>query len=55
MTHMRAAVSEYVLVPSAQANLAKIPDGLTDEEVLMCPDSMSTGFAGVEHGRVTGC
>jgi threonine dehydrogenase-like Zn-dependent dehydrogenase len=44
--------AEYVLVPDAQANLAKIPDGLTDEEVLMCPDIMSTGFSGVEHGRV---
>jgi alcohol dehydrogenase len=44
--------AEYVLVPNAQANLAKIPDGLTDEEVLMCPDIMSTGFAGVEQGKV---
>lgn len=44
--------AEYVLVPNAQANLAKIPDGLTDEDVLMCPDIMSTGFAGVERGKV---
>jgi threonine dehydrogenase-like Zn-dependent dehydrogenase len=44
--------AEYVLVPNAQANLAKIPDGLTDEDVLMCPDIMSTGFAGVEQGKV---
>lgn len=44
--------AEYVLVPNAQANLAKIPDGLTDEEVLMCPDIMSTGFAGVEQANV---
>lgn len=44
--------AEYVLVPNAQANLAKIPDGLSDEEVLMCPDIMSTGFAGVEQGKV---
>ena len=26
------------------ANLSPIPDGLTDEEVLMCPEIMSTGF-----------
>ena len=38
--------AEYVLVPDAQANLAPIPDGLTDEQVLMCPDIMSTGFKG---------
>ncbi len=44
--------AEYVLVPNAQANLAPIPDGLTDEEVLMCPDIMSTGFAGAEHGNI---
>ena len=44
--------AEYVLVPDAQANLAKIPDGLSDEDVLMCPDIMSTGFAGVEHANV---
>ena len=42
--------AEYVLVPDAMANLAPIPDGLTDEEVLMCPDIMSTGFVGAENG-----
>lgn len=40
--------AEYVLVPDAQGNLAPVPDGLTDEQVLMCPDIMSTGFAGAE-------
>jgi threonine dehydrogenase-like Zn-dependent dehydrogenase len=44
--------AEYVLVPDAQANLAPIPDGLTDEQVLMCPDIMSTGFGGAEHGKI---
>jgi len=44
--------AEYVLVPDATANLAPVPDGLTDEEVLMCPDIMSTGFAGAESGNV---
>jgi alcohol dehydrogenase len=44
--------AEYVLVPDAVANLAPIPDDLTDEQVLMCPDIMSTGFAGAESGRV---
>jgi threonine dehydrogenase-like Zn-dependent dehydrogenase len=44
--------AEYVLVPDAQANLAKVPDGLTDEEVLLCPDIMSTGFSAAEHGHV---
>jgi len=39
-------------VPDAMANLAPIPDGLTDEQVLMCPDIMSTGFSGAEAGGV---
>ncbi|MBS2031526.1 MAG: alcohol dehydrogenase catalytic domain-containing protein [Deltaproteobacteria bacterium] len=45
--------AEYVLVPNAQANLAKVPDGLEDEEVLLCPDIMSTGFSAAERGDVT--
>jgi alcohol dehydrogenase len=44
--------AEYVLVPDALANLALVPDGLTDEQVLMCPDIMSTGFSGAESGGV---
>jgi len=44
--------AEYVLVPNAQANLAKIPDSLSDEEVVLCPDIMSTGFSAAERGRV---
>jgi alcohol dehydrogenase len=46
------AQAEYLLVPDAMANLAKIPDGLSDEQVLMCPDIMSTGFSGAESGKV---
>ncbi len=44
--------AEYVLVPDAMANLASVPVGLTDEEVLMCPDIMSTGFGGAESGGI---
>ncbi len=44
--------AEYVLVPDAMANLAPVPDGLTDDQVLMCPDIMSTGFAGAENGGI---
>jgi alcohol dehydrogenase len=44
--------AEFVRVPDAMANLAPVPDGLTDEEVLMCPDIMSTGFGGAESGRI---
>ncbi|WP_110648676.1 NAD(P)-dependent alcohol dehydrogenase [Salinicola peritrichatus] len=44
--------AEYVRVPDAQANLAPIPDGLNDEQVLMCPDIMSTGFVGAESAAI---
>lgn len=44
--------AEYVRVPFAMANLAPVPDGLSDEQVLMCPDIMSTGFGGAENGQI---
>ncbi len=44
--------ADYVIVPDAQANLAKIPDGLADEDVVLCPDIMSTGFSAAERGHV---
>ncbi len=44
--------AEYVVVPHAMANLALVPDGLTDEQVVLCPDIMSTGFAGAESGGI---
>lgn len=46
------AQAEFLLVPDAQANLAPVPDGLTDEQVLMCPDILSTGFAGAEAANI---
>ncbi|MFS2155794.1 NAD(P)-dependent alcohol dehydrogenase [Pseudomonas sp. Pseusp122] len=44
--------AEFVRVPDAMANLCPIPAGLSDEQVLMCPDIMSTGFSGAERGGV---
>ena len=46
------AQAEYLLVPDAMVNLAPVPDGLTDEQVLMCPDIMSTGFSGAESAGI---
>ena len=37
---------------SAQANLAKIPDELRDEQVVLLADIASTGFSGAESGGV---
>ena len=44
--------AEYVLVPDAMANLTPVPNSLTDEQVLMCPDIMSTGFSGAERANI---
>jgi threonine dehydrogenase-like Zn-dependent dehydrogenase len=44
--------ADYVLVPNAQANLAKIPADLEDEDVVLCCDIMSTGFSAAERGNV---
>jgi len=41
-----------VLVPNAQANLAKIPYELSDEQVVLLADIASTGFSGAESGNV---
>jgi alcohol dehydrogenase len=46
------AWAEYLLVPHARANLAPIPDGLTDEQVVLVPDIFSTGLSGAESGGV---
>ncbi len=44
------AWAEYLLVPDARANLAPIPDGLRDEEVVLVPDIFSTGLSGAGAG-----
>jgi threonine dehydrogenase-like Zn-dependent dehydrogenase len=49
---INGAQAEYLLVPYAQANLAPIPDGLTDEQVVLLADIASTGFGGAESGVV---
>src|SRR6188768_4372929 len=49
---INGAQAEYLLVPSAQANLAKIPDEVTDEQTLLLADIASTGISGAEAARV---
>ena len=49
---INGAQAEYLLVPYAQANLAKIPDELTDEQVVLLADIASTGFSGAESGQI---
>jgi threonine dehydrogenase-like Zn-dependent dehydrogenase len=49
---INGAWAEYLLVPDARANLAPIPDGLTDESVVLRPDIFSTGLSGAESGNI---
>lgn len=49
---INGAQAEYLLVPNAQANLAKIPDELSDEQVVLLADIASTGISGAESGNV---
>ena len=49
---INGAWAEFLLVPHARANLALIPDELSDEQVLMLPDIASTGISGAESGEV---
>jgi alcohol dehydrogenase len=44
--------AQYLLVPYAQANLAKIPSNVSDEQAVLLADIASTGFSGAESGKV---
>lgn len=45
---INGAQAEYLLVPHAQTNLARIPDTLTDEQVVLLDDIASTGISAAE-------
>jgi len=48
--------AEYFHVNDADANMAKIPDGVSDDVAVYCADMLSTGFVGAEHGNIPiGC
>ena len=49
---INGAQAEFLKVPHAQANLAKIPDELTDEQVVLLSDIASTGFSGAESAGI---
>lgn len=44
--------AEYFHVNDADANLAKIPDSISDEAAAYCADMLSTGFMGAENGNI---
>jgi len=44
--------ADYVKIPAAMANLAPIPDELSDEDVLLTTDIFSTGLSGAESAEI---
>ena len=44
--------ADYFHVNAADANLARIPDSISDEEAAYCSDMLSTGFVGAEHADI---
>ncbi|EHQ89429.1 alcohol dehydrogenase [Desulfosporosinus youngiae] len=48
----RGAHAEYVRVPFASRVMHKIPDTLSDEDVLFVGDILSTGYYGAERGEI---
>jgi threonine dehydrogenase-like Zn-dependent dehydrogenase len=49
---INGAQAEFLKVPYAQANLAKIPEDLSDEQVVLLADIASTGFSGAESAGI---
>lgn len=49
---INGAQAEFLRVPNAQANMAKIPDELTDEQVVLLADIASTGLSGAESAKI---
>ena len=49
---MDGVQADFFRVPYAQANLAKIPDDMTDEQCLMLADIASTGISAAETAEV---
>jgi threonine dehydrogenase-like Zn-dependent dehydrogenase len=43
--------AEYYYAPFADVNVAKVPDSVSDEHVVLISDIVSTGFAGIERAN----
>src|SRR3954465_4997107 len=51
-TQMDGNMAQYFLINDAQANLAPIPDDLSDHQAVYATDMLSTGFMGAEHAEL---
>jgi threonine dehydrogenase-like Zn-dependent dehydrogenase len=46
------AQAEYCVVPRADLNLARVPDGVDDEQAIFVGDILSTGYFAAERGQI---
>jgi len=49
---LEGSQSEYVRIPQAESFCEPIPEGLTDEDVILVPDMLATGWFGVKNAKV---
>lgn len=49
---MPGVFAEKFLIPDADTTLAKIPEGISLEQALMCVDVVTTGFTGAEYADI---
>lgn len=45
--------AEYIRIPQADQTMFPIPEGLTEEDVIMLPDMLATGWFGITNGGFT--
>jgi alcohol dehydrogenase len=50
-TNLHGAQAEYVRIPRSNLTMIKIPDGLTEEDVLFLPDMLATGWFGLKNAN----
>lgn len=49
---LEGSQAEYVLIPQADTFCIPIPDGLKEEDVILIPDMLATGWFGVKNAEV---
>lgn len=50
-TNLHGAQAEYVRIPRANITMIGIPKGLTEEDVLLLPDMLATGWFGLKNAN----
>ena len=50
--HSQVYFQSVFLIPDADTTLAKIPEGVSLEQALMCVDVVTTGFTGAQNADI---